>query len=712
MQDTLLIELRTEELPPKALARMSQAFCEALVADLRQNGLLTETSKATAYATPRRLAVSITDVLKQAPSRSVEIAGPSVKVGLGADGKPTQALLGFAKKFGVTAEDLVQIETPKGKFFACRTMDVGTHLETNLELKVAEALKRLPIPKVMRWGEGDSSAQFVRPVHGLVMLHGARVIPGEVLGLKSSNQTLGHRFLSSGPIAIPHANDYERVLREDGKVIASFTARRSEIVNKINELKGASEPVAGAALYDEIAALVEAPTVYEARFDDVFLEVPQECLILSMQQHQKYVPLRDATSGKLVPRFLFVANLNADDPSNIIHGNERVLRARLSDAKFFYDQDRKVQLKARVPKLANVVYHNKIGNQYHRVLCIQTIAAQIAELLGEDRISAERAAYLAKADLITGMVGEFPELQGVMGMYYALSDGETHEIANAIEGHYHPRFAGDSIPHGRLAQTVALADKLQTLVGIFGVGQIPTGDKDPFALRRTTLGIIRILIEGELPLDIRKLLAISQEALVSEELLRQSTAPLGPRTGYSIPDLDQKAIAQIPGFIEERLKGYLRDKDYASDEIEAVVSQQQPRLDLLVPRLKAVRAFKKLPEAEALASANKRIRNILLKAEKQEIKGIADPALLTNAAEQQLYREVVEIRQIVETKHSSRNYTESLCALAKLRPIVDRFFDDVMVNTDDPKVRVNRLRLLSELDILMNKVADISKLAA
>jgi glycyl-tRNA synthetase beta chain len=690
MAETLLIELLTEELPPKALQRLAQAFCDALVEDLRQDGLLAEKSTAQAYATPRRLAVSISNVLAKAPDHALEVPGPSAKAGLGADGKPTPALVGFAKKNGVAVDELVQIDTPKGKVFACRKVAAGTHLQTNLERKVAEALKRLPVPKMMRWGSGD--AEFVRPVHGLVMMHGPRVVPGEVWGLKSTTQTRGHRFLSSGWIDIPAADQYEAVLEKQGSVITSFARRRERMRAALETAAAGAKPLWDDALLDEVTALVEFPVVYQGSFSAEFLSVPQECLILSMQQHQKYFPLADA-GGKLLAKFLVVSNLKTEDPANIIRGNERVLRARLADARFFFDLDRKTRLEERVPRLAKVVYHNKLGTQLDRTERVQLLAGKIARMLGADAALAERAAWLAKADLLTGMVGEFPELQGVMGRYYALHDGEPQEAANAIEAHYRPRFAGDRLPDGNVACAVALADKLETLAGMFGIGQQPSGDKDPFALRRHALGVIRILVENNL--------ALSLNDLVNAAFATFARGTLGD------------AHTDLQFFILERLRGYLRDGSYTANEVEAVLSAGSDKLDEMPRRLAAVRAFAGLPEAASLAAANKRVANILKQAEARgESFAQAEAGRLEAPAERELFQAIETALQRATPLFEQGDYTGYLKTFAILKSPVDAFFESVMVMAEDTALRKNRLALLAGLRRGMNRVADIAKLAA
>ncbi len=687
--DSLLVELLAEELPPKSLARLSQTFADTLAGDMRQDGLLGASSRVQAFATPRRLAVLITDVLAVAPDRTIEVQGPSAKVGLDAAGKPTQALAGFAKKNGVSVDDLVQVESAKGKVFMARRLAVGATLDANLELMVASALKKLPIPKLMRWGDGDE--QFVRPVHGLVMLHGSRVVPGTVLGLVSGNSTRGHRFMCSGDITLESADEYESRLKDNGRVVASFAGRKALIEASLLSAAAKLDARLGdfKDLLDEVTALVEHPTVYAGGFDPRFLEVPPECLILTMQQNQKYFPLFDA-SGKLLPKFLIVSNMQVADPSNIVGGNQRVVRPRLEDARFFYNQDRNARLETRVPLLGKVVYHNKLGTQLERTERVQLLAGRIARRLGADAAQAERAAWLAKADLLSGMVGEFPELQGTMGRYYALHDGEDAAVADAIEEHYLPRHAGDRLPQSLVSASVALADKLDTLIGIFGIGSAPTGDKDPFALRRLALGVLRILLESKLPLDLDALLADAVAA----------AADTKPPTWTA---------TEVNTFMLERLRNLLREQGYAFDEIESVVSQSPTRIDLVPARLQAVRSFRSLPEAASLAAANKRIRNILKKAAAPAVP--ASEGLLQEAAEKALFASVGILAPKVQSSLDAQDFSGALHLLAGMRADVDRFFDDVMVNAEDPALRANRHALLGQLEVLMNRVADISRLA-
>jgi glycyl-tRNA synthetase beta chain len=683
---SLLVELLTEELPPKALRTLGYSFADTLVKDLRADAFAPGDGEFTVYASPRRLGVLVRSVTARAPDREVLAKGPSVKAGLSADGAPTPALLGFAKKLGVSVDRLERMSDGKQEVFAFRSVAAGAALDETLAAKVAAALKKLPIPKIMHWGDLD--VEFVRPARGLVMLHGEHIVPGKVLGLESGRTTRGHRFLGKGEIALARADDYERVLEQEGKVLANFELRARAIRERLAAAAGGATIAADDALFDEVTALVEWPAVYEGHFEKAFLEVPQECLMLTMRQNQKYFPLVDG-QGRLSNRFLVVSNMALAHPHHIVRGNERVLRARLSDAKFFYDQDRRRTLASRVEGLAAVVYHNKLGTQLARVERIERLAALIARKLGADETLAGRAARLCKADLLTGMVGEFPELQGVMGEYYARHDGEPETVARAIEAHYRPRFAGDALPEDRIGDCVSLADKLDALAGIWSVGGAPTGDKDPFALRRAALGLVRILVEHRLPLDV---IALLQDAAAA-------FAPTAPG-----------AVAiELHAFVLDRLRSYLREQGYAPDEIESVLADGPGRLDLVVARVEAVRAFRALPEAESLAAANKRVRNILRKAEFAP--GRADPALLAEAAEQALHAALGRIRSDVEAKAAGGEYTDSLRLLARVRPEVDRFFEDVLVNAEDPLLRTNRLRLLAELEHVLNRVADISRLA-
>jgi glycyl-tRNA synthetase beta chain len=686
---SLLVELLTEELPPKALRRLSESFAAALAENLGKDDFLGAGSAAHAFATPRRLAVLITHVRERAPDKPVEASGPSVRVGLDAAGNPTQALLGFARKHGVDVATLKRRETPKGEFFFYEGTASGGYLDATLGSKVEAALGKLPVPRMMRWGAGETA--FVRPVHGLIMLHGSRVVEGHVLGAASSNRTFGHRFLAPGEIIIRRADEYEALLRDKGRVTARFAARRADIVAGLTRAAGKGAAViAGDELLDEVTSLVESPVVLAGEFDPRYLDLPRECLVLSMQQHQKYVPLADGATGRLLPRFLFVSNIATKDAREIVHGNERVLRARLADARFFFEQDRKVRLETRVPRLGSVVYHNKLGTQLERVERIQLLARHVAGEIGADPLLAGRAAWLAKADLLTEMVGEFPELQGIMGGYYARHDGEPPEVADAISAHYRPRFAGDGLPEGAVSMAVALADKLDALAGLFSIGEQPTGDRDPFALRRAALGVIRIIVENQLPLSLDELASAAFEPFKA------------------------KAPAELHEFFIERMRGYFLERGYSANEVEAVLSADSRAAASLIPRqLEAVRAFARLPEAESLAAANKRVANLLKQAQaKGESFANADAGKLKEPAELALFTELRTTADNARGLYERGDYTGYLSTFAALKRPVDEFFDSVMVMVDDRELRQNRLALLADLRQQMNRIADISKLAA
>ncbi|WP_120810952.1 glycine--tRNA ligase subunit beta [Vogesella indigofera] len=685
MTATLLIELLTEELPPKALEKLAASFADTITDELKKLQFVASNVQSHVFASPRRLAVQIPTVAAIQPEQHSVRRGPAVASGM-KDGQPTPALAGFARSCGVEVSQLTTVHDGKQDVYAYESTKAGESLSAVLSGIVAGALKKLPAPKLMRWGDLD--VQFVRPVHGLVMLHGEQIVAGEVLGLQSGNVTRGHRFLSAGEVTIPSADAYPRTLAEEGKVIASFLARRELVRQRLSHAAAKLNATIAApdALFDEVTGLVEWPVVLEAGFEAEFLNVPQECLILTMQQNQKYFPLLDS-NGKLMNRFLLVSNLEAEDPRYIIGGNERVLRARLSDAKFFYEQDQKHRLDSRLPRLEHVVYHNKIGNQLERVSRLSSIAAAIAGKLGADSSLAGRAAYLAKADLVSDMVGEFPELQGIMGRYYARLDGEDEVVADAIEGHYHPRFAGDSLPQGPIATAVALADKLETIVGIWGIGLIPTGDKDPFALRRAALGVLRMVLEQ--PLDLKALISDAAAAF-----------PAGL--------LSATVVDEVYAFCLERLKNYLAN-DYKGDEIDAVLALAPTQLNEVGAILAAVAQFKALPEAATLAAANKRVKNILKKTE-GDIAAV-NPALFAEDAERALFAAVEALAPAVDAKFAAHDFAGALTQLASLRAPVDAFFDGVMVMADDLAVRANRIALLARLAALFNRVADISLLA-
>ncbi|WP_186083319.1 glycine--tRNA ligase subunit beta [Burkholderia gladioli] len=691
----LLVELLTEELPPKALARLGDAFAEGLAQRLAARDLIDGEAVFERFATPRRLAVLILNVRAVAPERQVREKVLPVSVALDANGNPTPPL---AKKLAALGRpelgiaDLERAQDGKAEAFFLNYSAPGVTLADGLQTALKETLDKLPIPKVMTYQRPDGcDVQFVRPVHRLTVLHDTDVVPVSAFGIDAGDTTLGHRFLSSGAVAIGSAAGYAETLRERGRVIAHFVDRKEQIRTALAEQAGGDTVVMPEALLDEVASLVEWPVVYACRFEDEFLQVPQECLILTMQTNQKYFALTDA-AGKLRSRFLIVSNIETATPVEIVEGNERVVRPRLADAKFFFETDKKTRLADRVPRLANVVYHNKLGSQLARVERIEAIAAGIAPAIGADPALAQRAARLAKADLLTDMVGEFPELQGTMGTYYARHDGEPEEVAVACTEHYQPRFSGDTLPEAAVSTAVALADKLETLVGIWGIGLAPTGEKDPFALRRHALGVLRLLLEKQLPLDIVELLRAAQASFAGIAGVADSTDA-------------------IFAFFLDRLRGLLRERGYSAGEIDAVLGLEPTRIDELIARLDAVREFTRLAEAEALAAANKRISNILKKSE-GAAPGAIQPALLAEPAEQALAAQLAEVAPRVQSQLAARDYTGALSALAALRAPVDTFFNDVMVNAEDPALRANRLALLSALHQQMNCVADISKLAA
>ncbi|MDP3669170.1 MAG: glycine--tRNA ligase subunit beta [Telluria sp.] len=694
MTHTLLVELLTEELPPKALDKLGAAFAAGIVNGLKSRDFLDAGSVATAYATPRRLAVSITCVRAGSPDKSIREKVLPVSVALDAAGNGSAPLakklaaLGFP---GVTVGDLERAADGKADSFFYTYTAPGSALHVGLQAALDEAVAKLPIPKLMSYQRPDgATVQFVRPAHRLVALHGTSTVPLAILGLSSGIATLGHRFLSDGEISITDADSYAATLEVEGKVIVSVSARKEKIRAALLDKAGDDLVLMPEALLDEVAALVEWPVVYECNFEHAFLSVPQECLILTMQTNQKYFALTDR-HGKLRSRFLIVSNLETADPQHIIGGNERVVRPRLSDAKFFFEQDKKKTLESRLPLLANVVYHNKLGTQAERSARVAALARNIARMLGYDSALAERGALLAKADLLTDMVGEFPELQGIMGTYYARHDGEHDEIALAASEHYQPRFAGDALPATNTGTVVALADKLETLVGIWSIGLQPTGDKDPFALRRHALGVLRMLLEKRLPLGISSLLA-------------DAAGLFAAKPGFKDPS------AEVTVFMLERLRGILRERGFSPNEVEAVLAQNPDRLDDIVQRLDAVKAFAELPESASLAAANKRIANILKKTELAI--GAVSESLFQEAAERELFAAIGRVRPEADAAFARGDFTSTLKTLAQLRDGVDAFFNGVMVMADDVALRNNRLALLSSLHAMMNRVADISKLAA
>jgi len=713
----LLVELFVEELPPKVLNKLGAAFSNVLAEQLQAQGLAAADAVVTAFASPRRLAVHVTGVLSQGADKAVQQKLMPLAVGLDAAGHATPALLKKLQALGADVSDPAAAvaalkRQPDGKAQALfyDSVVTGASLQAGLQKALEEALAKLPIPKVMQYQletdcelPGWSSVHFVRPAHSLIALHGSDVVPVKALGLTAGNSTQGHRFEAKvSPVVLQHADQYAETLKNEGSVIASFAERRDEIMRQLQaaaakvghgedgKSHGALRPIEDEALLDEVTALVERPNVLTCQFETEFLGVPQECLILTMKANQKYFPLIDA-SGKLTNRFLVVSNITPDDASLVIGGNERVVRPRLADAKFFFDQDRKKTLESRVEGLSKVVYHNKLGTQGERMARVCAIAKAIGQQVGGDLLAkqGEQAARLAKTDLLTDMVGEFPELQGIMGGYYARHDGLSSEVAEAIEDHYKPRFAGDELPRNQVGLVVALADKLETLVGMFGIGNVPTGDKDPFALRRHALGVIRMLIDKDMALGLPELLALS-----------------APVFGDKINGGSDALI----DFIYDRLAGSLREQGYSAQEVDAVMALRPSRLGQVSQFLSAVRAFAALPESPALAAANKRIGNILKKA--GEVDAHVNPALLQEDAEKDLYAVMQKLLPESQAQFKAGDYTASLQTLAALRAPVDAFFDDVMVNAEALDLRLNRQGLLKSLHLAMNRVADLSRLAS
>jgi glycyl-tRNA synthetase beta chain len=721
--DNLLIELFVEELPPKALNKLGIAFAEGLMTSLKAQGLTAEGALVTSYASPRRLAAHITQVNSEAADKQVQHKLMPVSVGLNAEGQATPALLKKLQSLGLSPEAVAQLKrAPDGKAEALfyDSLVQGVLLTPGVQAALDETIAKLPIPKVMSYQleancelPGWSSVKFVRPAHGLVAMHGSQVLPVKALGLTAGNSTKGHRFEAKlAQVVFPHADDYAERLAQDGAVMANYEARSRDMIRQLRERAKQCQAMLEVergmhtlidaeienallenALVQEVTALVERPNVMVCSFEKQFLDVPQECLILTMKANQKYFPLLDM-AGKLTNQFLVVSNISPEDASAVIGGNERVVRPRLADAKFFFDQDRKKTLVSRVEGLGKVVYHNKLGTQGERTERVRAIAKGLAALLhhaGDKGFlqAVDTAAQLAKTDLLTDMVGEFPELQGIMGAYYARHDGLPEEVAQAIEDHYKPRFAGDELPRNIIGMVVALADKLETLVGMFGIGNLPTGDRDPFALRRHALGVVRMLGAGQLRLDLKQVIPLS-------------VAVFGSR----ITD----PSAALLEFIYDRLSGSLREQGFSAQEVEAVLALRPGQLGEVYPRLEAVRQFAALPESQALAAANKRIANILKKA--PEVDAHVNQALLQEDAEKALYAAMQKIAPQALAQFEAGNYTASLQTLAALRAPVDAFFDDVMVNAEAMDLRLNRQGLLKSLHLAMNRVADLSCLAA
>ncbi len=732
MTQNLLVELLVEELPPKSLKQLGNSFAELLAAGLKAQDLLAANAQITAYASPRRLAVHITHVSAQATDKAVTQKLMPVAVGLDAQGQATPPLLKKLASLGMDAlvvPHLKRVMDGKAETLFLDTTAKGTLLTDGLQRALQEAIAKLPIPKVMTYqlADGWNSVNFVRPAHALIALHGADIVPVNILGLQAGRETQGHRFEAKiSPIVLKDADSYAQQLLTEGAVMAGFAERRTEIARQL-AVAAAQEnlaPIDDDALLDEVTALVEHPNVLVGTFGAEFLQVPQECLILTMKANQKYFPLLDV-QGKLINKFLLVSNIRPTDPGLVISGNERVVRSRLADAKFFFDQDRKKTLASRVPQLDKVVYHNKLGTQGLRMHYVRAIASMIGQQLGGDALAkqAYEAATLAKADLLTDMVGEFPELQGIMGRYYAQHEGLSDDIALAIEDHYKPRFAGDELPRNQVGICLALADKLQTLTDMFNIGEFPTGDKDPFALRRHALGVIRTLIEKGLPLELNKLIQQAIDTINDPAILQQwensSNSSEGVVVRRMAHTLNQASCLteEFPGlprklqaFIYERLSGALREQDYTAQEVDAVLSLNPQQLSDIPKRLAAVRAFAALPEAVSLAAANKRVGNILKKSE-GGISSEVNTDLLPESAEQALYQALISLSFKTKEAFDAGDYTASLQILAALKSPVDTFFDHVMVNVEDEALRNNRLALLKQLHQIMNRIADLSKLA-
>jgi glycyl-tRNA synthetase beta chain len=718
----LLVELFVEELPPKALKKLGESFSQTLLTQLQALGLASATSEVTTYATPRRLGACITGVASKAEDKAVLQKLMPATVGLDAAGNATPALAKKLQSLGVASDGMAaavaklqRASDGKTDNLIFEAQAAGATLQDGLQKALDEAIAKLPIPKVMTYqlADGWTDVKFVRPAHSLIALHGAAVVPVTLLGLTASNTTQGHRFEASATvITIKDANTYESQLLADGAVVASYAARRASIASQLvasaAQAGSGLQAIDDADLLDEVTSLVERPNVLTCEFETAFLSVPQECLILTMKANQKYFPLLDS-HGKLSNKFLVVSNISPLDASAVIQGNERVVRPRLADAKFFFDQDRKRTLASRVDGLAKVVYHNKLGTQGERTERVTAIALAIVKMLREATIpytaadkdhfdalasKVTEAARLAKTDLVTDMVGEFPELQGIMGGYYARHDGLRDGVAIAIEDHYKPRFAGDTLPRNTTGTVVALADKLETLVGMFGIGNMPTGDKDPFALRRHALGVIRMLVEKNLAVDL-------------PELIKQAAACFGDKLQVNT----SKEQAALLTFVGERFASNLREQNYSAQEVDAVLSMPTTRFADVPKRLEAVRSFAALPESAALAAANKRVGNILKKSD-TAISTHVNQALLTESAEKALYTALFKIKPISDAAYEQGDYAASLKCLAALKAPVDSFFESVMVNAEDPALKANRLGLLATLHEAMNRVADLSKLAS
>ena len=681
-----LAEIGTEELPPKALKKLATAFAENVEQELNQAGLAFE--QVQWFATPRRLAVKVLGLAQAQPSKAVEKRGPAVAQAFDAEGKPTKAAEGWAKGCGITVEQAERIATDKGEWLVHRAVIEGQPTKNLLVNIIASSLAKLPIPKTMRWG--DKSEQFVRPVHTVTLLFGAELIDGEILGVKSARTLRGHRFLGEPAFQIENADQYPQILKDRGAVVADFHERKALILAKSQEKATALGGVADIEddLLDEVTSLVEYPNVLAAKFEERFLAVPAEALVYTMKGDQKYFPIYDK-NGKLLPHFIFVSNINPADPSKIIEGNEKVVRPRLTDAEFFFKTDLKQKLADQLPRLETVLFQQQLGTLRDKTARIEQLAGSIAAQIGADETKAKRAGLLSKCDLMTNMVFEFTDTQGVMGMHYARADGEDEEVAVALNEQYMPRFAGDALPNSLVACAVALADKLDTLTGIFGIGQHPKGDKDPFALRRAALGVLRIIVEKKLPLDLAVLVETSAQAF-GDKLTNANV------------------VADVVDFMLGRFRAWYQDEGIAVDVIQAVLARRPTRPADFDARVRAVSHFRTLESAEALAAANKRVSNILAKADNAI--GAINLTACVEPAERTLAEAVLALEQAVQPLIAAGDYTAVLDQLASLRQPVDNFFDNVMVNAEDAALRQNRLAILNTLQNLFLQVADISLL--
>lgn len=703
-----LVEIGTEELPPKSLLALAAAFRDGVAAGLDAAGLTH--GAALAYATPRRLAVLVRRLLDQQPEQRLERRGPPVSAAFDAAGKPTRAATSFAESCGVAVTDLSRITEPKGQFLFCKVTRAGAQASALLPGIIQSALDALPVARRMRWGAG--TAQFVRPVHWVVVLHGDDVVPCELFGIQAGRMTRGHRFHAPKPIALRSPGVYLASLERRGHVLADFAERRERIQKGVT---AAAEQEGGVALVDpavldEVTALTEWPVPIAGRYEPRFLELPPEVLVATLQDHQRYFPVRSA-DGALLPLFVAVANIDSRDPAQVRAGNERVVRPRLADAAFFYAADRKTSLESRRGALAAVTFQAKLGSLADKAARITALAVQIARTTGGDPAHAQRAAELAKCDLLTAMVGEFPELQGVMGRYYALNDGEPDEVAAALAEQYLPRFAGDLLPSTSAGLALAIADKLDTLVGVFAIGQKPTGAKDPYGLRRAALGVLRILIETGVSLDLRELIHVALDSVRADVVRLQGTVPFSASEKGAVPSLPDTLLDDIYDYMMERLRAwYLESHPGMTTEMFDAVLDTRPASPLdFDDRLRALEAFLKLPDAASLTAANKRIANILRKAGEQPSPRV-DPSLLTDPNERALATGLEELRQDVERLVTARRYAEALTKLAALRPAVDAFFDHVLVMAEDVRIRANRLALLAALQKLFLHMANLSRL--